>query len=350
MFSTRLQLRSPRELTRALSARSPLERGYRTRLRPNSFLFCLNLPAEGGAWPRPRASSPGQAEQRLSELAKSTPTSFAIHRLLPSPHHVTTAWTPGLFFPLGAAPPRRRLGAHSFELRNNEPRARRLRELPRPARAPEAASPHWSPQPARARGRHPPLGPAAGSGESNFPEPSGTPGPSPAPAPSPPAPTASATESGAPPPPPLRILSAAAVQPGKLPGGPDGGLPAGNTVPSVPRVTARAAAARPRCSSPSLTHPHPSETQRPHRVRTPAVGRDSVASSLPARSPTAAHLPGARHDYHRRVYFSAETFLLTKPVAITKSFKLRLPPPLEPPGAEPSSTVFVFNWSEELPL
>lgn len=110
-----------------------------------------------------------------------------------------------------------------------------------------------------------------------------------------------------------------------------------------PRVPARAA-------SPSLTRPHPSGTQRPHTVGTRDAGRDNAASSSPAHPLTAARFPGVRRDSRRSVHFSAETFLLTKPVAITKSFKLRLPPPLKPPGAEPSLIFFAFNWSEELPF
>lgn len=329
---------------RVHSAGSTEERDSETPLRPNSFLFCLNRPAEGGAWPRPQASSPGQSEQRRPELAKSTPTSFAIHRFLPSPHHVTTAWTPGLFFPLGAAPPRTRLAAHSFELRNNEPRDRRRCELPRPARVPEAASPPWSPQPAWARGRYPPLGPAAGSGESNFPEPSGALGPSPAPAPSPPAPTASAAERGLRQRPPTpREPGRHDPEPRRARRGPGRQARRRQSRAQRPRVPARAA-------SPSLTRPHPSGTQRPHTVGTRAARRDNAASSSPAHPLTAARFPGVRRDSRRSVHFSAETFLLTKPVAITKSFKLRLPPPLKPPGAEPSLIFFAFNWSEELPF
>lgn len=104
-------------------------------------MFCFNLPGarlQGGDWNRlPSLCSRSHRGSARRFKPSPSPTSFAIHRVpLPSPHHVTAAWTPGLFFP--SAQPHR-AGA-SEPIHSNcvtmSPGAQRLRELPNSALAP----------------------------------------------------------------------------------------------------------------------------------------------------------------------------------------------------------------------
>lgn len=82
---------------------------------------------------------------------------------------------------------------------------------------------------------------------------------------------------------------------GELPGGPDGGFRAGDPVPRVPRVSALAAAARPRSSSPSLAHPpplrNPATTQSQDAGRLSRQRRQLLACAFPDGCPPLCGAP-----------------------------------------------------------
>lgn len=84
------------------------------------------------------------------------PSSFAIYRFpLPSPHHVTAAWTPGLFFP--SAQLHRAGASESIHSKcvTMSPGAERLRELPSSAGAARGPEGGGASLGSRTRGRRP---------------------------------------------------------------------------------------------------------------------------------------------------------------------------------------------------
>lgn len=167
------RVKSPRQHTAFKEAIKP---GPCGQFRLDSFLFCFNLPGAAAEVGRRRLKSPAKPRLLVTAAAPRgssqvhPPPSFAIHRVpLPSPHHVTAAWTPGLFFPstqphcAGAWEP-----IHSNCV-TMSPGAQQLRELPSSVRTlfgPEeggaslgSPTPGWIPT----AGQPPTLRPHAGS-------------------------------------------------------------------------------------------------------------------------------------------------------------------------------------------
>lgn len=150
---------------------------------PGLLFCCFNRPGAAAWVGRRRLGSPAKtrysvAQRRRPQVhAKSIPHPLSPFIALPSPPpSCDRSQDERLVFPLRSAPPRTRRGAHSFELRNNEPggpsgSASSPARIAPPSHRNEAA-PHWGP-PSPAGPHHGPTSgppPTRGELKSNFAE------------------------------------------------------------------------------------------------------------------------------------------------------------------------------------